>query len=284
MSGRIGIIGAGKVGTSLGMYFNAKGCPLAGFYSKTPQHAEEAANRCHAAFYPASRELVADADLLFLTVPDDAVAGVWEEIRHFPLSGKTVCHTGGLLTSAVFRGAAEAGVKAAAVHVMCAFGERFAAWEQLCGAPLTVEGSGTPEMTALFTACGNRLCPISPEAKAKYHAAGVFASNFMLALLSVSERLLRDACIPPETAHQMLCGLVRGNLDAALDRGVKEALSGPLERGDAGTVRAHLAALDPRERDLYVRLSGVLLDVAKQKNPQRDYRTIEELIWDEADG
>ena len=284
MSQKIGIIGAGKVGTSLGMYFDDKRCDLIGFYSKTLSHAQEAAKRCHASCYLMMRDLIADSDILFLTVPDDAVASVWEEMKKYPLRGKTVAHTSGLLTGAVLEGAESVGAAAAAIHVMCAFGERFTFWEQLKSAPVTLEGSGEAELSRLFAACGNKVYPIRAEGKVKYHAAGVFAANFMLALLEVSERLLKEAGIPPEGGKEMIAGLVQGNLDAALQKGTTAALSGPLERGDAGTVRAHLKALGEDEKKLYRCLSRELLAIAKRKNPGRDYKEIEELIQHETDG
>lgn len=284
MSQRIGIIGAGKVGTSLGKYFDYHNLELIGFYSKTLEHAKEAAKECHASCYLMMRDLIEDCDILFLTVPDDAVATVWEEMKAFSLTGKTVCHTSGLLTSQLFSGAGERGAKAAAIHVMRAFGERFSGWEQMKDAPFTVEGSGWAEISELLTFCGNAVYPIRAGEKAKYHAAGVFASNFVLALLSVSERLLRDASIPPGAAKKMLSGLILGNVEAALQKGTEEALSGPLERGDIGTLCAHMAALGEEDRELYTLLSRELLHLAKRKNPDRDYEKIEEMIQNEANG
>ena len=277
----IGIIGAGKVGTSLGSYLTHHGQALSGFYSKTRSHAQEAAKACESSCYLSLRDIVADSDCLLLTVPDDQIAPVWEEIKAFPLAGKTVCHTSGLLSSAVFTDAKKCGVKCASMHMMCAVGSRFSAWETFQDVVFTVEGDASETITALLSACHNTVCRIDTEKKALYHAAGVFSSNFVVGLLDIAQTLLKEAGIPDGESRLMLEGLVRGNVDAIFSKDTVRALSGPLERGDTGTLKAHLGALDNDKKALYLQLSKALLPIAKQKNPKRDYQAIEEVIFDE---
>ena len=73
--------------------------------------------------------------------------------------------------------------------------------------------------------------------------------------------------------------LMQGNLDAIMEKDTVEALTGPAERADVDTVAAHLNALSGDEWEIYRLLTKKLVTIAKQKNPERDYRQLEDLLW-----
>jgi len=109
--------------------------------------------------------------------------------------------------------------------------------------------------TELATAVGLKSVAISSAAKATYHAAGVFGSNYVVALLAVARRLLGRSGLPPDIAWPALVSLVRGAVDNLEAAGAEGALTGPVARGDIETIRRHLAALTGEDAELY-RLLG----------------------------
>ena len=115
---RIGFIGAGKVGYTLGRYFTEQGSYLfvTGYCSHTMRHAEEAAEFTGSKSYSQIEQLVADSDVVFFTVPDEAIAKVWEQVKNFPIQGKIICHCSGALSSAVFSEMGQMGASGYSIH------------------------------------------------------------------------------------------------------------------------------------------------------------------------
>jgi predicted short-subunit dehydrogenase-like oxidoreductase (DUF2520 family) len=104
---------------------------------------------------------------------------------------------------------------------------------------------------------------IPAEAKAAYHAGAAFAANYTTALVAVAERLAAGAGIHPDIARRLYLPLIRGAA-ANLEAGPAAALTGPVRRGDVETVMAHLAALGPADRALYLLLAREALRLARE--------------------
>ncbi len=278
MQKAIGFIGAGKVGCAMARHMKEHNRNVLGFYSKTLKSAEEAAEFTHTRCYLSLADLVRESHYLFLTVPDGEIEAVWEKIKKYPLEGKVICHTSGLLSSSIFEGAKKKGAFPVSVHMMCAFGDRFGSWKNLEGALLAVEGAGVDAITPLFERCKNPTTKISAKNKPLYHAAAVFASNFSVALAGVCTDMLLEAGFSAENAATLLNSLITGNVKNIVAHGPAGALSGPLERGDKDTISAHLSVLPEDKKELYRMLSRELLPLAEEKNPDRDYTLIKELL------
>ena len=124
---RIGFIGAGKVGCSLGRFFADHGLNVSGFYDSVSEYAREAAEFAgHSKAYVELSDLVYESDALFLTVPDGLISNVWDQIRHFPLEGKYICHCSGALSSRdAFTGIGEEGASGCSIHPLGALIDRF---------------------------------------------------------------------------------------------------------------------------------------------------------------
>ena len=102
---RIGFIGAGRVGFTMGKYLTEHGCEVSGYFSRTPEHAEEAAKFTDTVYFEDVRELIKNSDAVILTVSDNAIESVFESISQLPeLAGKIVCHTSGATSSLVLSG------------------------------------------------------------------------------------------------------------------------------------------------------------------------------------
>ena len=276
---KIGIIGAGKVGTSIGKYFVSKGLSLAGYYDVDAGFAGEAAEFTGSAAYEDLEAVAGDSDLLFITVPDSRISSVWDEINQFTLEGKTVCHCSGAMSAydAFAKPATSRGVHLCSVHPLFAVSDRFSSWDELETSVFALEGDVAGSyVEELFGVLNNPTCVIRSEDKTKYHLAAAVVSNHVVALLDQGISLLEDCGFTEELARQALRPLVRGNVSHVIDCGAVEGLTGPVERCDTDTIRKHLACLSEEDQMLYKLLSKKLVGIAKDKNPERDYEPLEE--------
>lgn len=279
---KIGIIGAGKVGTTLGQYLKLKGMEISGIYSKTLEHATDSAEFIGTTYYEKLEEIVALSDTLFITTPDKEIAGVWDYITAFNLKGKIICHFSGSLSSDVFLGTEETGASVCSIHPIYAFSNKYSAYQQFHKVRFTMEGDAlaVEKMKSYWEVLGHKVRIIRKEDKAKYHAGMSMASNHVLALLECSVQLLRDCGFEDKEAYQSLETLVCENAANGMKHGVTEALTGPIERNDISTVEKHLSVLPKEEDSIYRNLGKKLVEISKRKNPDRDYKTMEKLLED----
>ena len=283
---QIGIVGAGKVGCSLGKYLaESTACQRAdiritGYAGRSEESVESAATFTKTKAFDSVQQLVKKSDVLFITTPDDAIASVWEQLKKETIYGKIICHFSGSLSSELFSGREELGVSACSIHPMYAFSNKFTSYQQLNSVLFTMEGDkkALEQMSSLFHITGNEVCIISPDKKVTYHAAASMVSNMMIGLYEQSIRLLEDCGFEREAARTLVKPLVSGNVQSFLEKSPEEALTGPIERNDLETVRKHLSVLSGRQRELYVNLGWILTDLAKKKNPERDYKEMSQLF------
>lgn len=278
---RIGIIGAGKVGTTLGKYLSIHGKNVTGFYSRTHESADEAATFAETETYSSLCKLVEKSDVIFITTPDGVIPQVWGELLHQDISNRIICHFSGSLSSYVFSGREEAGASGISMHPMYAFSDKFHSYEQFHTAYLTLEGD--PEAVAvmkpMWEAIGHHVLTLKAEDKIKYHAAAAMASNEMLGLMQASLDILSECGFSEKDSMALLTPLVQGNIASMLEKGCVNALTGPVERGDAQTVRKHLQALEgSKAGKIYQSLGSTMVELAKRRNPDRDYIPVRTLF------
>lgn len=278
---RIGIIGAGKVGTTLGKYLSIHGKNVTGFYSRTHESADEAATFAETETYSSLCKLVEESDVIFITTPDGVIPQVWGELLHQDISNRIICHFSGSLSSHVFSGREEAGASGISMHPMYAFSDKFHSYEQFHTAYLTLEGD--PEAVAvmkpMWEAIGHHVLTLKAEDKIKYHAAAAMASNEMLGLMQASLDILSECGFSEKDSMALLTPLVQGNIASMLEKGCVNALTGPVERGDAQTVRKHLQALEgSKAGKIYQSLGSTMVELAKRRNPDRDYTSVRTLF------
>lgn len=278
---RIGIIGAGKVGTTLGKYLSIHGKNVTGFYSRTHESADEAATFAETETYSSLCKLVEKSDVIFITTPDGVIHQVWGDLLHQDISNHIICHFSGSLSSHVFSGREEAGASGISMHPMYAFSDKFHSYEQFHTAYLTLEGD--PEAVAvmkpMWEAIGHHVLTLKAEDKIKYHAAAAMASNEMLGLMQASLDILSECGFSEKDSMALLTPLVQGNIASMLEKGCVNALTGPVERGDAQTVRKHLQALEgSKAGKIYQSLGSTMVELAKRRNPDRDYTPVRTLF------
>lgn len=277
---KIGLIGAGKVGFSMGKYFTGHGVCVTGYYSRNPKSSREAAAFTNTKYYEKLEDIVKESDTLFLTVPDGSIGKVYSEITQWDIAGKALVHCSGALSSAVFSGIGLRGAYGYSIHPICAVSDKLTGSQDLSKAYFTVEGDEKylSDFMDLFHSLGNPIRDIAPKQKVRYHAAAVFASNLVAGLYETASGILKDCGLGEEFSDRALLPLFLGNAQKIAEKGVTDALTGPVERGDAETITAHLQALEGVEREIYRLLSRQLINIAKRKNPGRDYGSLKTVL------
>ncbi|MFI5200239.1 MAG: Rossmann-like and DUF2520 domain-containing protein, partial [Candidatus Limnocylindrales bacterium] len=195
-----------------------------------------------------------EVELVILTVPDDALAPLAAGLKLY--GGQALVHTSGALGAEVLRPAMAAGTQIGSFHPLVAFADTERAVAALQGATVAVEGDD--QLVALLAemaeAIGAHAVRLAPGSKSAYHAAAVLAAGGFDALLDAIAELGRVAGLDEAGALAIYGPLVEQTLGNARALGIGAALTGPIVRGDIGTLEAHLATLHrhaPAVVDLY---------------------------------
>ena len=252
----IGIIGAGAVGTALGVALSRAGWRVHAVASRDPARRERFRSLVEGTrVFSEPTALVEEVELIIVAVPDDAVAGVAAGIRMY--GGQAMVHTSGVLGPDVLAPAMAAGTQIGSFHPLVAFADTERAVAALHGATVAIEGDD--QLAALLAEMAEALGAVpvrlAPGAKAAYHAAAVLAAGGFVALLDAIAELGRVAGLDEAGALAIYGPLIEQTLGNARALGIEAALTGPMTRGDRGTLEAHLAALRehaPGVLDLYV--------------------------------
>lgn len=257
---------------------------VSGYYSQNNNSSKEAAVFTKTKYYNKLEELIKASDTLFLTVPDGSISKVYSEIIQSDIEGKCLVHCSGALSSMVFSGISEKGARGCSIHPICAVSDKLTGYLELSKAYFTIEGENVDDLAEVFRSCGNCVEILSAEKKVQYHAASVFASNLVVGIYDLAAELLQKCGLSVEFASHALQPLFMGNAESIVRNGVVLALTGPVERADILTVEKHLASLTGKEREIYRLVSCHLVELAKQKNPGRDYRDLQMLLETERNG
>jgi len=245
------VVGAGPVATALAGGLRLAGVPVLGLWGRRPAAARAAAATAGvAAFSPAPPDLLLEAEVLILAVRDDAVAEVAARLLGTGLVGErhVLLHCSGVHAAAEAFGAVADKVGGiGTLHPLRAIADPKAAMRTWKGTVFGVEGDGPGKAAAaqLATVLGGAALALEGRAMARYHTAAALASNYVVAVLDAAVGLLRDAGIDEASALAALVPLAQGALANAGAKGLAEGLTGPIRRGDAGTVARHLDALSP---------------------------------------
>jgi predicted short-subunit dehydrogenase-like oxidoreductase (DUF2520 family) len=246
---KIGFIGAGRLGRALAWSLDTAGCRVHAVASRGAERAAEfAAPIAHCAQYPA-QQLADECDLVFITTPDATIQAVADGIRW--RAGQGVVHCSGATEVAVLAKAAADGALTGGFHPMQTFADPAAAARSLPGSTITIEAQG--ELNGILLALVERLgCAanqLPAGARARYHAAAGYASQYINVVLGEAVRIWQSWGATEAQALPALLPMVRGTLASIEAAGVAKGMPGPVSRGDAGTVEKHLAALGELDDD-----------------------------------
>jgi predicted short-subunit dehydrogenase-like oxidoreductase (DUF2520 family) len=242
---KIGFIGAGTVGTALAYRLSTSGYAVVIAASRTYTSAEKLAklvNNCRAVD---NIQAVADtADFVFITTPDSAIGQVASQITWHP--NQYVVHCSGADSTAVLQPAKDQGAQVGAFHPLQTFAGIKQAIDNIPGSTFAVEAE--EPLRTILKKMAVQLRGYSIELKAEdkvlYHASAVMACNYLITLIKLSTDLWQSFGVSRTEAVRALLPLLKGTLNNLENIGIPDCLTGPIARGDIGTVKKHLVALD----------------------------------------
>ncbi len=277
---RIGFIGAGKVGFSLGKYFLLNEYEISGYFNRNIKEALNAAKFTNSLCFKNINEIVDKSDILFITVSDSVISNIWSIISELPVKDKIICHCSGLLSSSIFSGANKKSCNVCSVHPLLAVSGKYDSYKDLKKAFFTIEGNNfsIKVISEILNKCGNKFKVIEDKSKIKYHLAASIASNLVIALAKISIETLEQCGFSENEAINALSPLMIENVKNIFDKGVKNALTGPVERCDISTIKSHISALEDDELTIYKLLSKKLSAVAKEKNSGINYDSLNKIL------
>ena len=286
----VGVVGAGRVGSVLGAALARAGHTVVAASGVSDASRQRAADMLPGVPMADPPNVLAAAELVLLTVPDDALPqlldglAATESIR----AGQILVHTSGRYGAAVLDPATRQGALPLAIHPVMTFTGTTVDLDRLvgCSFGVTAPAPLRPMAEALVVECGGEPEWIEEDRRPLYHAALATGANHLVTLVAQASDLLRRAGV--EHPHRMLGPLLGAALDNALRYG-DHALTGPVARGDAGTVAAHireLAQVSTEARAAYVAMSRLTADraLAAGMLSAADAEALLDVLADRSDG
>jgi predicted short-subunit dehydrogenase-like oxidoreductase (DUF2520 family) len=248
---KVGFIGAGTVGTALAVLLSRKGYRVAGVNDINRSAADGlAASVKDCSIMDNSQQVADTADLTFITTPDSAIEQVASEIKW--AKGKSVVHCSGADSTDILDKARREGVNVGGFHPLQTFAGLQQAIENIPGSTFAIEAE-EPLLTTLKEMAGllgGNWIQLKATDKAAYHAAAVFASNYLVTLVKMSADLWRTFSIPNDQVIKALLPLIHGTLHNIETIGLPLCLTGPIARGDTGTIRKHIKEINEKTPEL----------------------------------
>ena len=269
----LNIVGGGHVGKVLARQFAAGGAfRIQDVCNRTLASAQDAVGFIGSGRAVATVAQMQPAGVTMLAVPDDQiVAGCAQLVQAGLLGpGSIVFHCSGALSSHDLAAARASGAVLASVHPVRSFADVAQVAAQFAGTFCSIEGDA-PAVELLRTALeriGAQVIAIDASAKTLYHAASVFASNYLVSLMDVALRTYAAAGIPDDTARRLAQPLVTETVANVFRLGPAQALSGPIARGDWATVAKQQRAVDgwdPQAGALYELMAELTAELARRK-------------------
>lgn len=248
----VSIVGAGRVGGAIGIALARAGYTITAAWSQS-RSGRQRAHRLLDVPVLEPAETAAAGDVVFLSVPDDAIPDMAEQLVPGLRKGQFVVHTSGGTSLEALDLLRDAGVRPGCLHPLQTIADAEHGADALQGAAVAVT-SDNPErlpLMRLARAWGGRPFALADDAKRIYHAAAVFASNYVVTSIWAATTLFQSIGI--RNAGDLLGPLVRNGVENVLARGGAKAITGPVARGDAELVQRHVAALraaDPTDHSI----------------------------------
>lgn len=257
---KIGLIGCGKVGISI-FYLLRRNNQIVGVYDISKKNEKIAAKILNIKKNPSYKELIRESDALFLATPDDAILAAYQKAKVFINRSKYVYHFSGLLPSDILPKTKY--IYRASVHPFATFPrivippvrQRF--FSSIEGDRMAIKIAKKIFRTKYFT-----IKEIKKKDKDFYHLIGVFSSNLLVGLISSIYKLAQKINWSEKDIYQMVFPIIEETLNNIKRYSLKNALSGPLQRGDIDVIEKHLRTLkkDKNLYNMYKILSKIILE------------------------
>ncbi|MGF6568287.1 putative short-subunit dehydrogenase-like oxidoreductase (DUF2520 family) [Paraburkholderia sp. GAS333] len=249
---RLGFIGAGRLARCLALSFSRAGYPVTAVASRSAASASRLASQIgHCVAFDDPQQVVDAADVVFLAVPDDSIGTSAHTLRFGPDAaahehGKALVHCSGASPVELLAPARDQGVSIGGFHPLYLFSGDLADLDRIAGCSVTIEADGALKDTLTALATALRCHPLSIPAGGRmlYHAAAHYAASFALCSLAECVALWRTLGFAEDDALRALLPMLSGTIETARDKGLPNALAGPVSRGDTGVVEKQLTLLE----------------------------------------
>lgn len=276
MHTQINIIGAGKLGKTLGFLLCKEAhIQIAGVCNTTKESAIHAIEFMGDGTYCAVIESLPAADITFICTPDDAIPEVVHKLCTNPHinAQSVVVHFSGALPSTVLAPLKAHGASIASLHPMKSFANPSVSIQHYQGTYCAIEGDDDAirGLTPLFEAIGSIVYSLDKHKKATYHAAGVFASNYLITLAKEATHCLTHAAVAEETALNLVIDLMQSSLqNLKATKSLEKSLTGPFQRGDTATIEKHLNSMpSDAQKSIYRTLGQATLPLTHLDDKQK---------------
>ncbi len=270
---KISVLGAGRVGVSLGWLLAHQKLPFAGIYSRSTSSSEKAIKFIKKGqVFRKLKLLIESSHIILIAVNDEEIKNVVRDIlKVCPCGGKIFIHTSGLLPSSVLSPLSSHGAHIASMHPLLTIPSPKIGIKSIKGSYFALEGKKKAlfEAEELVKLIGGKSFVIAENMKSRYHLAACFLSNYIVALSDLALDLLTDKCFTKNEWLTLFSPLMEATARSLAREGIPNALTGPIARGDLSTIRKHMDLLKELPRDtqnLHRILSQRALKIALQKN------------------
>jgi predicted short-subunit dehydrogenase-like oxidoreductase (DUF2520 family) len=280
------IIGTGMVGTAIGFLLKKAGYKVIAIADNSPAALKRALPYTGGKAFRNSRKALDKADCILITTPDDGISSACQEIALCPaMKGKFVFHMSGAGDLDLLESAKKAGAAVASIHPLQSFSSIDQAIKNIPGSyfGITADKKSQPPAKKIVRDLGGIPLLIASDQKPLYHAAACFASNYLVSLMNVVESIYRAIGLNEKDAKKAYLPLVYGSLKNIENSGSIHSLTGPIVRGDFGTIKKHISAINkklPQYSSLYSSLGLITVKVAQQKGTlnNRQAKTINAIL------
>lgn len=272
MKNKVGIIGAGVVGTAIGVVLHDKGYEITGVHDIKSESTTTLVERIGCATFSSPQEVSRSSDILFITTSDTAIQDVVDQLANKGAfhTGQVVVHMSGAQTSGILEKAKGFGARVLSLHPLQSFAGLEQAIQNIPGSIFSIEGDEDtyPMGTSIVEKLEGEYFFIDKKAKPLYHAGACVVSNYLVTLVDFGITLLEVAGVPRKLAARALLPLIQGTVRNVENIGLPDALTGPISRGDQGTVLNHLSCMQqtcPELLHLYSWLGYYTAQIALDK-------------------
>ncbi len=276
----VGIIGTGRVGPSLAKVFKESGVEVSGIWGRSYEKCLDASGFAGVEAYRNLEDLVEVSKVVIIAVSDDAIGNVVRSIEG-RLNGKVFAHTSGSIPSSILSPLRKKGGFIGSFHPLQSFGSRESGAVLVKRCYVAIEGDeeAVKILWGLAERIGAKPFRIKTEGKVLYHASAVMACNLFYGLYYLATEMLSLCGVEERIKGKVLIPLVEGTVENIKALGPVKALTGPVVRGDVGTVEKHLEEMEKHSLDehkrIYKALSRVLLKMASRRG--LDEKTLKEM-------
>lgn len=273
---RLGFIGAGRLARCLALGFARAGCRVTAVASRSAHSARELAaaiDGCRAVDDP--QQVVDGAEVVFLAVPDDSIGTIANTLRFdgdnaHAVGPKALVHCSGATSVELLAPARAQGALTGGFHPLYLFSGTDPDVERIAGCSVTIEADGELKTALVGLAQGLGCHPlaIAGSQRMLYHGAAHYAASFALCSLAECVELWRTLGFDEAQSLRALLPMLSGTIEAAREKGLADALAGPVSRGDAALLDRQLAtfeALDGDHAALYALLTRRAVALARRR-------------------